>query len=55
MNVFVLSALVFGVSVAAMAVGLAFGRAPLGAGCGSLNGCEGCERVCDRRPDESEA
>jgi hypothetical protein len=54
MSLFLMSALIFGISAAAMAVGVIFDRAPLGGGCGSVNGCEGCERRCKRRAGETE-
>jgi hypothetical protein len=55
MSVFLMSALIFGISVSAMAIGVILDRAPLGRGCGSVNGCEGCERRCARRAGERES
>lgn len=54
MSLFLVSTLIFTISVAAMAIGAAFGRPPLGMGCGSVNGCDGCDRPCERRARQAD-
>lgn len=54
MTLFSISALIFGLSIAAMAIGIVWGRAPLGGGCGSALDCEGCVRPCASNETQTE-
>jgi hypothetical protein len=54
MTVFLMSTLIFGLSVAAMGIGVIWGRGPLGGGCsGSAVDCAVCTRTC-RRPSDGQ-
>lgn len=54
MSTFLLTLIVVGVVIAAMAIGVMFGRKPIGGSCGGLGAvgleCEGaCEKPCPKR------
>lgn len=54
MSTFLLAMIVFAVVVAAMAIGVIFGRKPIAGSCGGLGAvgleCEGgCEKPCPKR------
>ena len=54
MSTFILALLVVGIVIAAMAIGVIFGRKPIGGSCGGLGAvgldCEGgCEKPCPKR------
>tara|TARA_R110001583_G_scaffold90144_3_gene231835 strand:+ start:65049 stop:65252 length:204 start_codon:yes stop_codon:yes gene_type:complete len=54
MSTFILALLVVGIVIAAMAIGVIFGRKPIAGSCGGLGavglGCEGgCEKPCPKR------
>lgn len=54
MSTFILALLVVGIVVAAMAIGVIFGRKPIAGSCGGLGAvgleCEGgCENPCPKR------
>lgn len=53
--VFVTSALLMGLSMAAMALGHVLRDRPLRHGCGEATGCEGCRRPCARDDAGEEA
>lgn len=54
MSTFILALLVVGIVIAAMAIGVIFGRKPIAGSCGGLGAvgleCEGgCEKPCPKR------
>ena len=54
MSTFLLTLIVVGVVIAAMAIGVMFGRKPIGGSCGGLGAvgleCDGgCEKPCPKR------
>ncbi len=52
MTVLAITALVFGVSVLAMSVGVLLGREPIRGSCGGVVGsCDSCTLICSKRAD----
>ena len=52
MTVLAITALIFGVAVLAMSVGVLFGREPIRGSCGGVVGsCDSCTRICSKRAD----
>lgn len=57
MSTFILTFMIIGLAVLAMAVGVLAGRKPIGGSCGGLNkfGMEciaGCEKSCDKHEED---
>jgi len=57
MTLLIATVVVFGLAVAAMALGVLFGRAPIRGSCGGVGGgagCEACSGRCARKREASE-
>ena len=56
MSIFAASFIVIALAVAAMSLGVLFGRTPIRGSCGGIagGGCGACTRRCERRAGDSE-